>query len=328
MAANPDGERDEAAAQSCPACGSFEHTLLFKATDRLFLTTDEVFQIVECGRCHLIRLFPQPQPREMAQYYPPSYWFEPSASRADRLEQIYRRFVLRDHIHFVKRAIEASGETGVVLDVGCGGGLFLSMLAQGGVPVAGLDFSLDAASIAWRQNGVPAVCASLSHAPFAPGSCRTITMFHVLEHLYEPHVYVESAHELLRPGGRLVVQAPNAASWQFLLLGENWSGLDVPRHLLTFRASDLEVLLERCGFEVVRHKYFSLRDNPAGLATSVAPWLDPMARRVRGVREGPWTKLLKDLLYFCLVVASAPLTLIEAACRAGSTVMVEGRKKG
>jgi hypothetical protein len=111
-------------------------------------------------------------------------------------------------------------------------------------------------------------------------------------------------------------------------LGENWSGLDVPRHLLTFRASDLEVLLERCGFEVVRHKYFSLRDNPAGLATSVAPWLDPMARRVRGVREGPRTKLFKDFLYFCLVLASAPLTLLEAACRAGSTVMVEARKKG
>jgi SAM-dependent methyltransferase len=335
MVVNPDGERDvalgarhEAAAQPCPACGSFERTVLFKATDRLFHTTDKVFQIVECRRCRLIRLFPQPEPHELARYYPPNYWFEPSASRADRLEETYRRLVLRDHVRFVRRAIEASGETGVILDVGCGGGLFLSMLAPGGVPVAGLDFSLDAASIAWRRHGVPAVCASLSHAPFAPESCRTITMFHVLEHLYEPHAYIKAAHELLRPGGRLVVQAPNAASWQFLLLGENWSGLDVPRHLLTFRASDLDALLERCGFEVVRHKYFSLRDNPAGLASSMAPWLDPMARRVRGVREGPRTKLLKDLLYFCLVLASAPLTLLEAACRAGSTVMVEARKKG
>jgi SAM-dependent methyltransferase len=174
---------------------------------------------------------------------------------------------------------------------------------------------------------VPAVCASLSHAPFAPGSCKTITMFHVLEHLYEPHAYIKSAHELLQPGGRLIVQVPNAASWQFLLLGENWSGVDVPRHLLTFRSSDIEVLLDRCGFEVVRHKYFSLRDNPASLATSLAPWLDPMARRVRGVRESPRMKLLKDLLYVSLVAASVPFTLLEAACRAGSTVMVEARKK-
>jgi SAM-dependent methyltransferase len=202
------------------------------------------------------------------------------------------------------------------------------MLAEGGVPVAGLDFSLDAAAAAWRRQKVPAVCASLSHAPFAPGSCAAITMFHVLEHLYDPPSYIEAAYALLRPGGRLIIQVPNAASWQFLMFGENWSGVDIPRHLLIFRASDIEALLEQGGFEVVRHKFFSLRDNPAGLATSVAPWLDPMARRIRGTREGARVKLLKDILYFCLTASCVPFTLLEAACRAGSTVMVEARKKG
>ena len=152
-------------------------------------------------------------------------------------------------------------------------------------------------------------------------------MFHVLEHLYDPAAYIEAAHALLGPHGRLIVQVPNAASWQFLMLGENWIGVDVPRHLLTFRASDLEALLDRCGFEVVRRKFFSLRDNPAGLATSLAPWLDPMARRLRKIGEAPNVRLFKDLLYFCLVAACLPLTLLEAACRAGSTIMVEARKR-
>jgi len=272
-------------------------------------------------------LRPQPTPQELPKYYPPSYWFEPGEAAAERLEEIYRRFVLRDHVRFVRRALESAGKTGIVLDVGCGGGLFLGMLAQSGVKVMGLDFSLDAAGVAWRKQHVPAVCASLSHAPFAPASCAVVTMFHVLEHLYDPNTYVESARDLLQPNGRLVIQVPNASSWQFLMLGENWSGLDIPRHLLTFRASDLEVLLDRCGLEPVRYKYFSLRDNPAGLATSLAPSLDPMARRVRGIPEGPRKKLLKDLLYFCLVAASVPPTLVEAACRAGSTIMVEARKK-
>ncbi len=313
--------------ESCAACGSPEFHPLFRATDRLYRTTTEQFQIVECRRCRLIRLHPRPQPRELHKYYPPSYWFEASRSGAERLEELYRRLVLRDHVRFVRHALAASGEAGLVLDVGCGGGLFLHVLAQAGVKVAGLDFSLDAAGVAWRRQGVPSVCASLSHAPFPPSSCAVVTMFHVLEHLYDPHTYVESARELLRPNGRLVVQVPNAASWQFLMLGENWSGLDVPRHLLTFRVSDLEILLDRCGFEPVRFKHFSLRDNPAGLATSLAPSLDPMARRVRGIQEGPRAGLLKDLLYFCLVAASVPLTLIEAACRAGSTITVEARKK-
>ncbi len=301
--------------------------MLFRGTDRLYRTTSELFQIVECSRCRLIRLNPQPSPEELPKYYPPSYWFDPSQSAADRLEETYRRFVLRDHIRFVRRALAASGGKGVVLDVGCGGGLFLGMLGGRGARVVGLDFSLDAAGVAWRKQNVPAVCASLSRAPFAPGACAVVTMFHVLEHLYDPTSYVESARDLLQPNGRLIIQVPNAASWQFLVLGESWSGLDIPRHLLTFRLHDLEVLLDRCGLEPVRYKHFSLRDNPAGLATSLAPSLDPMARRVRGTPEGPRTKLLKDILYFSLVAASVPPALIEAACRAGSTIMVEARKR-
>jgi SAM-dependent methyltransferase len=193
--------------------------------------------------------------------------------------------------------------------------------------VAGLDFSMDAAHAAWWRAGVPAVRGELSHAPFAAGSCAAVTMFHVLEHLYDPGEYLRAAHELLAPEGRLIVQVPNAACWQFLLLGERWAGIDVPRHLTDFRAHDLDRLLESCGFEVLRHKHFSLRDNPAGLATSLSPKLDPMARRVRQVVETPRQRLWKDLIYMTLVAAAVPFTLLEAVCRAGSTIMVEARKK-
>jgi SAM-dependent methyltransferase len=283
---------------------------------------------VECRNCRLIRLDPQPHPTELSDYYPPNYWYTSDTATADVLEQLYRRFVLRDHLRFVERALRESEETGLVLDVGCGGGLFLEMLAERGVKsVAGLDFSLDAASVAWRRAGVPAVCATLTRAPFAPGSCAAVTMFHVLEHLYDPASYLDAAHQLLRPDGRLIVQVPNAACWQFLLLGERWNGIDVPRHLIDFRLSDVDMLLDSCGFEVLRHKHFSMRDNPAGLATSLAPSLDPMARRLRQVPETSRQRLFKDMLYMALVVASVPFTLVEAACRAGSTIMVEARKK-
>ncbi len=312
----------------CPACGHPESRTLFSATDRLYRTTTKIFQIIECRNCRLIRLYPQPPPLELRDYYPPDYWFTPEATAADRLEQFYRRFVLRDHLRFVERALDHCGENGLVLDVGCGGGLFLQMLAQRrNVRVAGLDFSLDAANVAWRRSGVAAVCATLSRAPFARESCAAITMFHVVEHLYEPASYLDSARELLQPEGRLILQVPNAACWQFLLLGERWNGIDVPRHLIDFRLSDIETLLDHCGFEILRTKHFSLRDNPAGMATSLAPMLDPMARRLREIPETPRQRLWKDLVYVALVGACLPFTLFEAACRAGSTIMVEARKK-
>jgi len=235
--------------------------------------------------------------------------------------------VLRDHVNFVLRAIDESGEHGLVVDVGCGGGLFLKMLGEHGYAALGLDNSHAAASAAWKRNHVAVVCGDLSESPIDRGICSAVTMFHLLEHVPDPLSYLRSARDLLLPGGRLIVQVPNASCWQFLMLGEHWNGVDVPRHLVNYRQRDLERLLDKCGFEVVRRKHFSLRDNPAGLASSIAPGLDPMARRVRRVQETPALRLVKDLLYFGLVLASVPFTLFEAACGAGSTIMLEARKK-
>jgi SAM-dependent methyltransferase len=293
----------------------------------------ERFEVVECRTCRLIRLHPRPHPDQLHRYYPESYWFTADTSQTGHWEQVYRRFVLTDHARFVERAIRESDQKGTVLDVGCGGGLLLELLKQrqhtGKVagPFVGLDFSIDAAAAAWNRSGVGVVCGSLTEAPLKPGSCAAVTMFHVLEHLYDPASYLEAAHGLLAQDGRLVVQVPNAACWQFLLFGERWNGIDVPRHLVNFRASDLERLLEACGFEVLRRKYFSLRDNPPGMATSFAPGLDPMARRIRRVPESASGRLWKNLVYLGLVGLALPFTALEAACNSGSTIMIEARKK-
>lgn len=311
----------------CPGCGDPGVRTLFRARDRLFRTTDKHFLVVECKNCRLIRLEPRPSLQELARYYPDEYWYAPQADAASQLEEAYRRFVLRDHVNFVMRAVQESGEKGLLVDVGCGGGLLLRLLRERGRPVLGLETSLPAATSAWKRNGVAVVCGDLSKSPIERGTCAAVTMFHVLEHLHDPVSYLRSARDLLVPGGRLVVQVPNASCWQFLMFGEHWNGVDVPRHLVNYRERDLESLLDYCGFQVVRRKHFSLRDNPAGFASSIAPGLDPMARRVRRLRESAGMKLLKDFLYFGIVLASLPFTLFEAACGAGSTIMVEARKK-
>ena len=311
----------------CPGCGKSRTVTLFEATDRLFRTTDKKFKVVKCEDCGLIRLEPWPSPDELRRYYPAEYWFAPQQDAASRLEEMYRRWVLRDHLSFVLQSARDCSEKGLLLDVGCGGGLLLGLLQEQGLHVAGLETSEAAAAAAWQHNNVRVVCGDLDRAPLAPGSCAALTMFHVVEHLTDPVSYLKAAGELLAHDGRLIVQVPNASSWQFHLFGARWNGVDVPRHLVNYRERDLRALVEKCGFEIVRTKHFSLRDNPAGFASSVAPDLDPMARRVRRVTESASAKLAKDLLYFGLVVAALPFTLLEAAFGAGSSIMVEARKK-
>jgi SAM-dependent methyltransferase len=312
---------------ACVLCGSSQSSELFRASDRFYGTTDEEFVVVRCGGCGLVRIDPQPAPADLARYYPRSYWFAPDPTAAGRLEEFYRRTVLRDHVNFVSRAMDGSGSRAPLLDVGAGGGLFLAMMQRRGFRVAALDNSAEAAAIAWKRQRVPSVCGLLEQVPLRAGHFGCVTMFHVLEHLYDPRAYLDAARELLEAGGRLVVQVPNSACWQFRLLGKYWNGVQVPRHLVNFRSQDVLQLVESCGFAVVRRKFFSLRDNPAGLATSVAPGLDPTARRVRGVRESGGMRLAKDLVYFALMAACLPFAIAEAACGAGSTVMIEARKR-
>jgi SAM-dependent methyltransferase len=311
---------------ACMACGSDRAAPLFLQTDRLYHTTSREFAVVRCESCGLARLDPQPSPEELRQYYPESYWFAPDGGAAGRLEETYRRAVLGDHVRFVESALRRSAARGLLLDVGSGGGLFLGMIRARGFRGVGLDVSPQAAAVAWRRQGVPSICALLENAPFRPAAFAAITMFHVLEHLPDPRACLLAARDLLAPDGRLIVQVPNAASWQCRLLGRRWNGLDVPRHLFDYRDADLEKLLDSRGFEVVRRKYFSWRDNPAGLASSVAPGLDPMARRVRRVPETGAVRLARDLAYFALAVAALPFAAAEAAFHAGATVMMEARR--
>ena len=300
---------------------------LFHATDRLYRTTEKSFLVVECRRCRLIRLYPKPSPADLATYYPAGYWHSDRGGRITAIEEFYRRLVSLDHIRFLEGAIRAAAGKGLVMDVGCGGALLLRLLRERGHKVLGSDLSQAAAAIAWGQNGVPAFCGTLTEAPLPDASVSVLSMFHVLEHLYKPEEYLAAAHRLLEPGGRLVIQVPNAASWQFLIFGENWNGIDVPRHIHNFRLSDLNVLLDRCGFEPVRTKHFSLRDNPAGFSISLAPGLDPMARRIRKIGETPTRRLLKNLVHLGLMAIALPFSMVEALCRSGSTVMIEARKK-
>jgi SAM-dependent methyltransferase len=283
--------------------------------------------VVECAGCRLLRLSPWPKAADMRRHYPAGFWLSGGGEAHSRIEEYYRRFLLRDHVAFVKSALQRAKVAGPVLEISSRGGWFLHEIASLRRQVVALDFDIAAASAAWHSKHAPAVLGTLAHPPFAPASFAAVAMFQVLEHLYDPAGHLEAAHRLLKPGGRLIVQVPNASCWQFLLLGERWNGLDAPRHLIQYRPKDLEILLDRCGFEVERWKYFALRDNPFGLASSLAPGWDPEMRRLSGRPESVRMRTAKDLLHQALTLASLPITILEAACHAGSTMMVEARAK-
>lgn len=309
---------------ACPLCGSRDSRPRFRATDRLFRTTARQFQVVECASCGVLFLAPRPSTEELAAYYPEGYWWKSGdeGGAARRLEGWYRNAVLRDHVAFVTRVLPPAPAR--VLDVGCGSGDLLAALLRRGYSCTGLDSSLPALAAA-RAQGIDALLGDYHSGPLRAESFDAVSMFHFLEHLPDPRYALEFARNVLRPAGRLVVQVPNAASWQCAALGARWSGLDVPRHLVNFRQADLERVVKQAGFRILARKHFSLRDNPAALATSLAPGLEPVSRRARR-REPVSARLALDLAYFGLVVAALPLAVAEALAGRGATIMLAAEK--
>jgi len=193
--------------------------------------------------------------------------------------------------------------------------------------VHGMDMSAKAAGIAREQYGIEVRHAEIGSDVWGDSRFDFITMFHVLEHLPEPGKGLEYAGHLLAPEGRLIIQVPNVDSWQAQLFGRRWYGLDVPRHLINFSGEALRRLLVDTGYEALIRTTFSLRDNPASWASSFAPALDPIGRRVRRRGSSALASLSLESVYLGLFLICTPMAWAECAFGNGGTLWAEAVRR-
>jgi SAM-dependent methyltransferase len=103
-----------------------------------------------------------------------------------------------------------------VLDVGCGRGEFLDLLAARGISGRGIDLNHEMAEVC-RARGLDVAEADavgyLSRIP--DGSLGGIFSAQVVEHLQPAYLleFLELAFHRIRPGGRLVLETLNPACW-------------------------------------------------------------------------------------------------------------------
>ncbi len=98
--------------------------------------------------------------------------------------------------------------TGVILDAGCGSGVFSRSLIGGGRLVIGLDIDFEALGKLGRSS-VERVCADAHHLPLRDCSVDFVLSLSLLEHLKYPEKCVEELYRVLKNGGRVVIQIPN-----------------------------------------------------------------------------------------------------------------------
>jgi SAM-dependent methyltransferase len=317
----------------CPACGSAEVSGRRMLHDRVFQAVAGGFAYFRCAACSSLYIDPLPEAAEVAAFYPPAYWWDPSEDAARvhlRWAAVYRRWVIRDHLRFLPKIDSSPHRPARLLDAGCGSGSFLREAQKQGFAVAGLDISAQAVSALQRQ-GIDAAWGTLADNDLGERRFDVITLFHVLEHLADPQKELQALLGHLSPGGHLIAQVPNRSSLQARVFADRWYGLDPPRHLTQFSRMGLLRLLETAGLRTISTFCFSLRDNAPAMASSLMPGWDPKARMVRCRAQGKCPSRVREGLlmgaYFSLVFMATPLALLEASIGAGGTLTVQAVKQ-
>ncbi len=206
---------------NCYLCGSSERTELLLAEDDLTGRSGR-FRFVTCAQCGLAYQNPRLTLESVAEFYDDSYIAHRKRRDWGLLTPIFNRAMGKLDIakdRLVARYCPLTQVT-AVLDVGCGSGSFLQRLRHRyGVQATGLDFK-DLSSSPFLQ-GTEFHHGLFYDVDFRGARFDVVTMWHFLEHDYDPLRSLRTARGLLRPGGRLIVEVPRLDSRTFAWFGRS-----------------------------------------------------------------------------------------------------------
>lgn len=242
---------DQFESVSCYVCGSCDSEPLVIAEEDLTGKPGR-FHFVLCKKCELAYQNPRLKLEFIKGYYDDEYIAHRKKTDWGFFTPLYNRAMGkhdRDKAALVARF--ANLEPGSrVLDVGCGAGTFLAEVRERyGAAVSGVDFK--------DLNHLPAFRDMDFHLglfyeqSFSVRRFDLITMWHFLEHDYEPLRTLNYARDLLAGNGRLMIEVPRLDSVSYRIFRERWPGLQAPQHTVLYSRKTLLDMVTKAGLEIV-----------------------------------------------------------------------------
>ncbi len=217
--------------------------------------------VAACKNCKHQFIQPCPRPNFLTRYYS-SYM---SKAKVGFYQARYASDIpdsFRNHYEPWLKRIQSllSNQSPVLLDIGCGLGMFLRLARNSGFKVRGLEPNAEAVKYLNTEHNIHAYNTLLEdyngHETF-----DVICMWDLLEHLANPGLAVKKVNKILNPGGLLVLEIPVRDSllhWVAKVLYKMSFGC-VTRplfltygvhHLQYFSEKSIVSFLERNSFEV------------------------------------------------------------------------------
>jgi SAM-dependent methyltransferase len=240
-------------AVDCYLCGSPRKSLLTHAVDDLGGRPGR-FTFHTCDDCGFAYQDPRVPASEIGAWYDDAYIAHRRNADFGLLTPLYR-WVMGKHDRakqrLVGRFVRLDDATRV-LDVGCAAGTFLALLrARYGCRGTGVDFKDLSDAPAFQH--VDFVRGSFADVDLPAASFDLVTLWHYLEHDYDPPAALARCRTLLAREGRLVIEVPCLDSRTARWYGARWPGLQAPQHTVLFSQEHLQRAVRAANLEVVAH---------------------------------------------------------------------------
>lgn len=234
--------------EKCPVCGGESQRAFLEATDHN--VSNDQFKIVECGACSFRFTNPIPTEETIGEYYKSENYVSHSGTKKGLVNRVYH--IVRSRAIKQKEALaSAYSKEKTILDIGCGTGDFLGHCKSKNWRTLGLEPDQSARKIALENNDIEA--KSLNHLyEIEAKSFDVISMWHVLEHVYNLNEDIEQYKKVLKEDGTLIIAVPNCSSNDAEHYKSNWAAYDLPIHLYHFRPDNMKQLFSKHGMEVVK----------------------------------------------------------------------------
>lgn len=255
----------------CPISGEPMAPWLHVPVDWRRESTSQPIDIHWCEASLFGQVLPRPTPEQVTEFYNIAYYTH--TTDEEHLAAIehplsFGEKVMRYLAWRVDRSIDITPEwwcdtagAGPLecCEIGCGNGSTLATLREQGHTVVGVEPDPQARAVV-AEAGVEVYDGVAECLPDEVTSRRfdLIILSHVLEHFIDPVGGLNNVVALLKPGGRLFVEVPNALALGLKVSGVAWPILEAPRHLSFFTARSLTTICGQAGLvcEQVNHRCY------------------------------------------------------------------------
>lgn len=238
----------------CNNCGADDYSVIFPENKA------QIHQVVKCNSCGLMYANPQTTHtidgkvavKEDKQLSEKELTKELNDFIPDKNQYLKKQYVQQKDYLKVFDVIDKKNK-GVLLDIGSYTGVFLQSAKERGWKTLGIEPLQIPRAYSEREFGLEVLASPFEIADIKEESIDAIVSFHVIEHIYDPKVFINKAYRVLKKGGILILETPTYDSLTYKLLKHRERSMRCDGHIFFFTKQSLRKLAESCGFKVIKH---------------------------------------------------------------------------